>query len=63
MGIFSRPLIQPDKGQLFPDDFTAFLQTHAIKLKTKYDIVLDGAPREQAELLKDHGNAFTTQIA
>src|SRR5690606_14174518 len=58
-----RPLGKPDQFKLPGDALLALGCWNASKFEAEPDILLDGAPRQQRELLKDHRHALTADLA
>ena len=54
--VFLRPLVEVDELELPVDALLALGLRHAGELEAEADILLDGAPGQQAELLEHHGD-------
>ena len=57
------PLRQPNELELLVDDATALGSRFAAQLEAEADVLANGAPWQQAELLEDHRDAAAPQPA
>ena len=63
MCVFLRPGVKLHHFEFLIDNRITLGFAHAFEFKTKADIVFDGAPGQQSELLKHHRHAFSAHRA